>query len=230
MSGITFSAGLSLVCISFVGFLLLGIILFYKGFSAKRMSTGFFTPIGNRGEALVRSEITRTFNSSNYHLLNNITIPLGDGTTQIDHILVSTKGVFVIETKDYSGWIFADAKSPIWTQVIYRVKSKFPNPIRQNYRHVKAIQKLLDFIPKEHIHSIVVFTGKSEFKTEIPENVFKLFQLRDHINSFQEDVITTNRMQFIVGRIECTRYQISRKTDVEHQEYLRRKFGDIGMD
>ncbi len=68
----------------------------------------------NRGEAAVRKLITSNFKSPNFHLLNNVTVPFQDGTTQIDHILISTKGVFVIEVKHYSGWIFGNEKSDQW--------------------------------------------------------------------------------------------------------------------
>ncbi|MCE9645279.1 MAG: NERD domain-containing protein [Chloroflexi bacterium] len=227
MNLITLAFVFLIIFVGLIGFLVLVLLFLNKIFPSRRIYARVFPSNGNIGEAQVLRKIIRHFNTPNYHLLNNITIPFGDGTTQIDHILISTKGVFVIETKDYSGWLFAEERSPHWTQVIYRMKHKFPNPLRQNYRHIKAIQKLLDFIPKEHIHSVVVFTGSAEFKTEIPKNVFYLDQLANHINTFQEDVITTNRMQFCVGRIECTRYQISRKTDVEHQEFLNRKFGSV---
>jgi hypothetical protein len=119
----------------------------------------------------VHKVIATNFQSPQYHLLNNLTMPFQDGTTQIDHILISTKGIFVIETKNYSGWIFGDDKSKQWMQVIHRVKSRFQNPVHQNYRHVKAIEQLFDFLPTEQIHSIVVFTGSGEFKTPIPKGV-----------------------------------------------------------
>jgi len=180
----------------------------------------------NRGEASVRNTIVYNFTSPNFHLLNNITIPFQGGTTQIDHVLVSTKGVFVIETKHYSGWIFGSEKSDQWTQVLYRIKSRFQNPIHQNYRHVKAIQQMLDFLPKEQIHSIVVFSGSATFKSSIPNGVIYLSQLVYLLNTFQEDVISLNRVEFCVGRLECKRYEISRVTDVQHCAYLAKKFGD----
>ncbi len=179
----------------------------------------------NRGEASIRNLIVANFGSPNFHLQNNITIPFQDGTTQIDHVLISTKGVFVIETKHYSGWIFANEKSKQWTQVIYRVKSQFQNPIHQNNKHIKAIQQLLDFLPKEQIHSIVVFSGSAVFKSPIPKGVLYIDQLINHISSFQEDVITENRLQFCVGRLECKRYEATKKTDLHHQAYLTKKFG-----
>ncbi|NTW07560.1 MAG: NERD domain-containing protein [Syntrophaceae bacterium] len=79
----------------------------------------------NQGEASVYNIIKNNFPAPQYHLLNNITIPFQDGRTQIDHTSVSTKGMFVIETKNYSGWIFVDEKSKEWTQALYRVINRF---------------------------------------------------------------------------------------------------------
>ena len=53
-----------------------------------------------------------------YYRLNNITLPLANGgSTQIDHIIVSVHGIFVIETKNYKGWIYGNEKQRQWTQV-----------------------------------------------------------------------------------------------------------------
>ena len=68
---------------------------------------------------------------TDYIILNDVYLPLPDGTTtQVDHIVVSRYGIFAVETKNYSGWIFADANSKVWTQTIYRKKSTFQNPMR----------------------------------------------------------------------------------------------------
>lgn len=93
-----------------------GLITFFTGlfiglFVQKKYKQ-YFTIRQNRGEAIVQKIIASNFKPPKFHLLNNITLPFQDGTTQIDHILVSTKGIFIIETKYYSGWIFANEKSP----------------------------------------------------------------------------------------------------------------------
>ena len=72
-------------------------------------------------EYYVRKYLLTTFPEAEYHLMNNITLPFKDGTTQIDHILVSRYGIFVIETKHYKGWIFGDENSKNWTQVLYNL-------------------------------------------------------------------------------------------------------------
>ena len=215
----------SVICLGSLGFAIFvfGLLI---GFLLKNSYRTRLILNQNRGEAAVRKLITSNFKSPNFHLLNNVTIPFQDGTTQIDHILISTKGVFVIEVKHYSGWIFGNEKSDQWMQSIYRVKNRFQNPIHQNYRHVKAIQHLLDFLPKEQIHSIVVFSGSAEFKTPIPNGVFYLEQLVSHLNSFQDEVISSNRLEFCVGRLECKRYDLTKATDIQHRAYLAKKYGN----
>ena len=179
----------------------------------------------NHGEALVSRVALTNFGPPDYHLMNHVTLQLKDGTTQIDHILVSRFGVSIIETKDYDGWIFANAKQANWTQVLFMCKFKFQNPIFQNFRHVRAVQGLLDFLPPEAIKSVVVFTGEAEFKTEIPQGVVSLSGLIEYLRELTVEVMSLNRVQFCVGRLETERLAISGKTDVEHVQSLERRHG-----
>ncbi len=174
----------------------------------------------NRGEHHVREQLQIHFEAPDFHLLNHITLKLKDGTTQIDHILVSRYGVFVIETKDYSGWIFANSQHTTWTRVLYGGKFKFQNPIFQNFRHTQAVQDLLEFLPPSAIKSVVVFAGTAEFKTDMPSGVFTMSGLIEHIRSFKEEVLSLNRVQFCVGRLETTRLAITSLTDLEHLQSL----------
>jgi hypothetical protein len=179
----------------------------------------------NDGEAKVTRALKARFGPPNYHLLNHVTLRTADGSTQVDHILVSRFGVFVIETKNLSGWIFGDASSEYWTQVLFKQKFRFQNPIHQNYKHVCAIRALLDFLPPNAVRSAVVFTGSGKFKTPTPPGVFKLEELMAHIASHTHPEISPNRMQFCVGRIETSRLALTNATDVEHVERLRRRYG-----
>lgn len=185
-----------------------------------------FPTFQNSGEALVSRVLRSHFGPPDYHLMNHVTIRMDDGTTQVDHILVSKFGVFVIETKDYNGWIFANATEATWTQVLFRRRFKFQNPIRQNYRHVRAVQGLLDFLPPEAIKSVVVFSGNAEFKTETPQGVITIGDLAEYLRHHTEQVMSLNRLQFCVGRLETARLAISGETDVEHIQSLARRLGD----
>ncbi len=193
------------------------------GFILGRYQTHVFQ---NRGEARLSRALKIRFVAPDYHLLNHVTIRLKDGTTQIDHVLVSRFGIFVIETKDYMGWIFAGAGDRYWTQVLYRAKFRFQNPLRQNYRHARAIQELLDFLPADVVRPVVVFTGDAEFKTNIPDGVFTLAGFLAYVEGNAAEVMSVNRVQFCVGRLETTRLSITKATDVEHVQGLRRRYGN----
>src|SRR3989304_4617983 len=86
------------------------------------------------GELLVRLSAKFLLDEAEYRPIHNVTLPTPDGTTQIDHIFVSRYGVFVVETKNFTGWIFGDEKQATWTQKIYRNTYKFQNPLRQNFK------------------------------------------------------------------------------------------------
>jgi hypothetical protein len=106
-----------------------------------------------------------------YFSVNNLTLQTNNGTTQIDHVIASRHGIFVVETKNYQGWIFGSEKQAEWTQSLPGGrKFNFQNPLRQNYRHIKALSEFLG-LPENKFHSVVMFWGESEFKTEMPPNV-----------------------------------------------------------
>jgi hypothetical protein len=184
-----------------------------------------FPSFQNSGEELVSRVLLDHFRPPDYHLMNHVTLRMEDGTTQVDHILISRFGVFVIETKDFSGWIFANESDAKWTSVHYRIKYRFQNPIRQNFRHVLAVQNLLEFIPRTEVRSVVVFCGNAQFRTAVPVGVVHVDELVAFLKQFSAETIPLNRMQYAVGRIETARLALSGKTDVEHVETLRRRLG-----
>ena len=79
----------------------------------------------------------------------------------VDHC-TSESGIFIIETKYYSGWIHGHEKSEYWTQTIYRERTKFGNPIRQNCSHVYALKEVLSDFPHIRYRPLVVFAGTTE--------------------------------------------------------------------
>ena len=91
-------------------------------------------------------------------------IKASKGSSQIDHIVVSIYGIFVIETKNYKGWIHGNEQSEYWTQSIYKKKTKFRNPIKQNWAHIYALKRALSSFEHVKYHSIVVFAGSAKLK------------------------------------------------------------------
>ena len=101
--------------------------------------------------------------------LFNTFIPKTNGeTTEVDLILLHESGIYVIESKNYSGWIFGDERNNQWTQTLkgsYGTceKIRFFNPIKQNESHIKWISKYLK-IDESELKSIIVFSNRCEFK------------------------------------------------------------------
>ncbi|MFT6914042.1 MAG: restriction system protein [Motiliproteus sp.] len=172
------------------------------------------------GEVQVNLAVKFLLDRKQYHLIKNVTLPTEDGTTQIDHIIVSRFGVFVIETKNMKGWIFGSANQPYWTQQIFKHKSKFQNPLRQNYKHVKTLETALDIKP-EHIYSLIVFVGDSAFKTDMPENVTFAGGFIRYIKSRTEPVLSDVQVRLVVQKIESGRLTRSIKTHVEHVKHVK---------
>ena len=80
--------------------------------------------------------------SSDYVDINDVTIRTRRGTTQIDHVIISRYGVFVVETKNMSGWVFGSENDPFWIKTNRGNKLKFQNPLHQNESHIRALSKL----------------------------------------------------------------------------------------
>lgn len=133
------------------------------------LKTNQATIKGWLGEKQV-SNLLNKLDPENYILLNDLYIPKENGqTTQIDHILISHKGLFVIETKNYKGWIMGSENNQYWTQVIYKRKEKLYNPIWQNSGHIKALKDYLgDVLNDVPVYSVIVFGKQADLKFEHP--------------------------------------------------------------
>ncbi len=175
---------------------------------------------GVLGEALVKFTARLRLPAETYHPIYNVTLKTPDGTTQIDHIFVSRFGIFVVETKNMKGWIFGDENQAQWTQKIFKKSFKFQNPLRQNYKHVKALEAVLD-VPPEVIHSVVVFVGESNFKSSMPPNVTRGGDYIKYIKSFREPVLTDIKVQDLLAQIQSGRLEPSRETHRKHVEKLK---------
>ena len=120
---------------------------------------------GRRGEKLTERELklVRLLGRKG-KTLRNIYIPKDNGeTSEIDVVYITQKGIFVFESKNYSGWIFGDEKGTYWTVVLpNKQKNRFYNPVKQNRTHIKWLQKYVgEDVP---LFSIIVFSERCELK------------------------------------------------------------------
>ncbi|NOQ93406.1 MAG: nuclease [Methylophaga sp.] len=172
------------------------------------------------GEFLVNLNAKLFLDKEQYHLIKNVTLPTENGSTQIDHIIVSRYGIFVVETKNMKGWIFGSPNQKTWTQKIYKYSSKFQNPLHQNYKHTKTLESLLA-LNEDHIFSVIVFVGDSTFNTEMPENVTYGTGYIRYIKSKTLPVLTELDVKRITQKIEAGRFPPSFKTNRDHGKHVK---------
>lgn len=175
---------------------------------------------GAMGEARVNRSL-RAALGDDYQLFHDLMLPVRDSTTQVDHVIVSPFGVFVVETKNMSGWIFGSADQAQWTQVIFRRKSKFQNPIRQNFKHVKAVQTLLG-IGAHKVHGIVAFVGNATPKSGIPAGVvWSVQSLAQQIRSRRAVLLSEDEVRAFAARLSSDDFWPTRRTRSEHVRRVR---------
>jgi len=132
------------------------------------------------------SSILYLLDKSKYSVINNIVLERDTKTSQIDHVVISDFGIFVIETKNYKGWIVGNEKSEHWTQVLFKRKQRFYNPIKQNLGHINVLKTYLSKYPSINYIPIVVFLSKSDIKVKTTYNIINSRQLIQTIKKYNE--------------------------------------------
>lgn len=155
-------------------------------------------------------------NSGEYKIINDLLLYIDEKTVQIDHVVVSRYGVFIIETKNYSGLIIGSDKDTHWTQFLGRRKYKFYNPVRQNHGHVKSLNSLFSRLGFENVRllPIVVFVGDAKLKVESDVPVITLDQLSSTIRSYQDEVMsesTRDKIFQILKDANIKGYKVARE-------------------
>ena len=120
-----------------------------------------------------------------YKILNDVMLKTDYGTTQIDHIVVSVYGIFVIETKNYKGWITGSEYADTWTKNMYGKKYTFRNPLKQNYAHVKALEEKTG-LTEDNFIPIVAFSSDSDIKVKTKTPVIYIGQLKWVIKKYKD--------------------------------------------
>ncbi len=165
---------------------------------------------GRIGESEVKSIIGKTIENEKY-VINDLIIENEGKTSQIDHIVINPRGVFVIETKNYSGTIYGSENQQEWTQVLAygKVKNKIYNPVKQNATHVYHIRKIIGNLP---IYPLVVFTQNNTYNINV-KTVIPLFALKGVLQS-GEDTLSITQMK--------TAYDVllSRKSAITTEDHI----------
>ncbi len=183
---------------------------------------------GKVGENKVVSVLNPIFFGKVEHRqINNLVLMDDQGKShQIDHVEIRQNGVFCIETKNYSGYIFGNENQSQWTQCLYKEKHYFLNPVKQNKSHIYYIRKVLG--KKYDVHSVVVFVQNNASKINV-NGVINLCDLKDYLLNFNNNTsLTVEEMDYIYNTLLANaNKKISNREHIKNirktQEDLNRK-------
>ena len=142
---------------------------------------------GFTGEFYVKLKLKK-LSKNEYIILNDIMLEDKNGTHQIDHLIISKYGIFVIETKNYHGLITGDEYKDSWIQHLGKKKYVFKNPIHQNYGHIKTLEGILQLDNSIFI-SIVCFSNQAKMRVNNKSIVVQLNYLLRTIKSFDKIIL-----------------------------------------
>lgn len=176
---------------------------------------------GFMGEFWLKLELKK-LPKNKYKLLNDIMIEDEKGTHQIDHIVISKYGIFVIEMKNYYGLILGNQYKEKWYQCLGKNKYAFHNPMYQNYGHVKALSNALN-LNEEVFIPIVCFSNQVKLKVTSNKPVVQVDTINKNILKYTEEIITCdlNELSLKIENMNILD-KIKRKEHVKNIHNLKR--------
>lgn len=189
--------------------------------------------IGKYGEKLTERELKWVkLLGRDGKILRNVYLPKGEGseeTSEVDVIFITQKGIFVFESKNYSGWIFGNERDTLWTATLANGdRNKFYNPILQNKTHIKWMREFVgDKIP---LFSIIVFSERCELKKITMESMDVEVIQRDQtyatvrdIWDQNPDVLTKEEVTALYEKLYPLT-QVSQEVKDKHVERIQEKY------
>ena len=162
-------------------------------------------------------------------LLFNCYIPNRSGEkTELDIIMISTKGIYVVENKNYSGWIFGDEQSKNWCETLKGKKFFFYNPVKQNKSHIRNLEKVLNIGEDKYI-SLITFNKNAilkKVKTESPKLYVKKYdELKKFIKEQEKcpDILQHEEIEEIYENL-LPGTQLNDKEKQEHIERIKKQY------
>lgn len=186
---------------------------------------------GKWGEVLTEKELlyVKLFGRKG-KILRNVYLPKDNGeTSEVDVIFITQKGIFVFESKNYSGWIFGDERSKYWTAMLpNKIKNQFYNPVMQNRTHLKWMKEFVgEDIP---LFSIIVFSERCELKkvTIYSDDVKVIKRDRTYatVRDFWDespDMVSDERIEELYAKLK-ERTKVDKATKAAHVENIEKKY------
>lgn len=177
-----------------------------------------YKDVGQFGEYATEFALSNNNLEGYSKTVHNVYIPYKGKTTELDVLLIHERGIFVFESKNYSGWIFGSAEQQKWTQRLQNgEKHQFYNPLKQNATHCAALSDFLGVSP-EKIHSYIIFSQRCELK-KVPEDTPQYTIVRrQHMLKRLRQELTITGIQFARAQVDTLAERISAAANVTQEQ------------
>ena len=177
---------------------------------------GFWTPrFGSRAEEIGElgekhlSWFLADLPPEDYMVFNDLLVINGGHTTQVDHVIISRYGIFVLEMKNFHGKVYGNGNAEFWKQYLpdvgykrygFTQEHQLRNPLWQNAGHIKTLRRLA-FGDDVQIYGLVVFPGETEVHVNAEQPIIPNWNVVSYIQQFKDPVLTHEQMRFYRRRL-----------------------------
>lgn len=179
--------------------------------------------LGERGERRV-SAFLEDLPCEDYRVYNDLLIRDGNYTTQVDHVIISRYGVFVLETKNVHGKVYGSGNAEFWKQYLpdrgyrrygFTQEHQLRNPIWQNGGHIKSLRRLVfgNDIP---VYGVVVFPQETDLFVEAEQPVLRMWDVVPYIKRHRDEALSSEQMSFYRRRL----LEVISTTEADRQSHL----------
>ena len=217
------------VCSLFFGPLVLLLIIFGALRRRSRRKRGHSPYVVSNKEALPyykgrwgEIEVANYLNSlsNEYVVINDVMIETNNRTSQIDHIVVSPYGIFVIETKNYSGILYGEEYESYVPYVCGSNQYSIYNPLKQNRSHVYTLMNALDIPNRNVFVPILAISDDCESHMQAKVDIVPFAYVCDAIDQYKYKMFSRREVLSIAQRISDLNIQNAEERE-KHVERVR---------
>lgn len=169
-------------------FIIIAVFILLSIIAGRRASRS----LGELGEKRVAKRLSK-LPKDRYRIINDLLLQDNKYSSQIDHVVISEYGIFVIETKNYSGKIYGGGDSDTWRQFSYGKEYPFRNPLKQNNGHIYALQNIIGEDARNCFHSIILFSEDAKLRVGKGLPVYNWRKIVPIIEGYTTKVLTTEK-------------------------------------
>ena len=179
--------------------------------------------IGKSGERKV-AHLLENLTHEDYQVYNDLLIRKGNYTTQIDHIVISRYGVFIVETKNIHGKVYGSGSAEYWKQYLpdigYRrhgttQEHQLRNPVWQNAGHINALRRHV-FGNNVPVYGIVAFSDDTDLFVTAVQTVMNMSEIVPYIKTFQDEVLSSDEIDFYRQRL----FDLVSTSDIDREAHI----------